>query len=79
VKKETADQFAVIKKLLKKARDVVIATDADREGEVFARELMTYCGYRGAIRRLWLSGLDEGSFRQGLQNILPCEKTEKLY
>ncbi|WP_192073419.1 DNA topoisomerase III (plasmid) [Pantoea agglomerans] len=79
VKKETADQFAVIKKLLKKAREVVIATDADREGEVIARELMTYCGYRGAIRRLWLSALDEGSIRQALQNMLPGEKTEKLY
>lgn len=79
VKKETADQFAVIKKLLKKAREVVIATDADREGEVIARELMTYCGYRGAIHRLWLSALDEGSIRQALQNMLPGEKTEKLY
>ena len=79
VKKETADQFAVIKKLLKTAREVVIATDADREGEVIARELMTYCGYRGAVRRLWLSALDEGSIRQALQNMLPGEKTEKLY
>lgn len=79
VKKETAAQFAVIKKLLKKAREVVIATDADREGEVIARELMTYCGYRGTIRRLWLSALDEGSIRQALQNMLPGEKTEKLY
>jgi DNA topoisomerase-3 len=34
---------------------VVIATDADHEGEVIARELLEYCRYSGAVRRLWLS------------------------
>lgn len=79
VKKETADQFRVIKKLLKQAQEVVIATDADREGEVIARELMEYCGYSGAVRRLWLSALDEGSIKKALSAMLPGEKTENLY
>lgn len=79
VKKDTADQFAVIKKLLKQASEVVIATDADREGEVIARELMEYCNYSGAVRRLWLSALDEASIKKALSEILPGEKTEKLY
>ncbi|KLU16107.1 MULTISPECIES: DNA topoisomerase [Xenorhabdus] len=59
VKKETAGQFAVVQQLLKQADEVIIATDADREGEVIARELLEYCHFTGPVRRLWLSALDE--------------------
>ncbi|XEV14904.1 toprim domain-containing protein (plasmid) [Vibrio alginolyticus] len=38
-------QFNVIKKLLASCSEVVIATDADREGEVIAREILEYVGY----------------------------------
>lgn len=79
VKPQIRDQFTVISKLLKQASEVIIATDADREGEVIARELLEYCGYRGAVRRLWLSALDEASVQEALANILPGEKTAKLY
>ncbi|ACR67567.1 DNA topoisomerase III [Edwardsiella ictaluri] len=79
VKPQTRDQFTVISKLLKQAGEVIIATDADREGEVIARELLAYCGYRGAVRRLWLSALDEASIREALAGILPGENTAKLY
>lgn len=79
VKPETRDQYTVISKLLRQASEVIIATDADREGEVIARELLDYCGYRGSVRRLWLSALDETSVRKALENILPGEKTAGLY
>lgn len=79
VKKETADQFAVVRSLLKQVDSVVIATDADREGEVIARELLEYCHFTGAVQRLWLSALDEASIRQALANKLPGEKTAALY
>ncbi|HBA9709284.1 TPA: DNA topoisomerase III [Escherichia coli] len=79
VKPQTKSQFMVISRLLKRASEVVIATDADREGEVIARELLTYCQYRGPVRRLWLSALDEASVREALANILPGEQTARLY
>ncbi|WP_237385439.1 DNA topoisomerase III [Xenorhabdus sp. Sc-CR9] len=79
VKKETADQFAVIKQLLKQADEVIIATDADREGEVIARELLEFCRFTGPVRRLWLSALDETSIRQALATLLPGEHTESLW
>ncbi|WP_250636956.1 DNA topoisomerase [Pseudomonas aeruginosa] len=56
VKPKTATQFKVVKALLAKATHLVIATDADREGELIAREIVELCGYRGPIERLWLSG-----------------------
>ncbi|WP_426576171.1 DNA topoisomerase III [Xenorhabdus stockiae] len=79
VKKEAADQFAVIRQLLKQVDEVIIATDADREGEVIARELLEYCRFTGAVRRLWLSALDDTSIRQALAAVLPGEQTEALY
>lgn len=72
-------QFRAIRDLLKQASEVIVSTDADREGEVIARELLEYCAYRGPVRRLWLSALDEASIRKGLANLLPGEKTALLY
>jgi len=79
VVKATEDQFAVIAKLLKQVDEVVIATDADREGEVIARELLDFCHWRGPVSRLWLSALDEPSIRAALGAIKPGEETLALY
>lgn len=79
VKPDTSHQFNVIAALLKQVDSVVIATDADREGEVIAREILDYCGFDGPVRRLWLSALDEASIRAALDNIRPGEHTEPLY
>jgi DNA topoisomerase-3 len=69
----------VIERLLKQARHVVIATDADREGEMIAREVMELCSYRGQVSRLWLSALDDASIRKALGQLKPGAETEKLY
>jgi DNA topoisomerase-3 len=57
----------------------VIATDADREGEMIARELVEHCRYRGPIQRLWLSALDDASIRKALARLLPGHETFSLY
>lgn len=79
VKPKTASQFKAVKGLLAQASEVVIATDADREGEMIARELLDYCRYRGAVQRLWLSALDEASIRKALGALRPGEATFSLY
>ena len=79
VKPESKAQFEVIRKLLLKADGVVIATDADREGEVIAREILDYCGYQGNVERLWLSALDETSIRAALAAIKPGHETYPYY
>lgn len=79
VKKDVSSMFKTISQLLKHASEVVIATDADREGEVIAREILDMCRYTGPIQRLWLSALDDASIRQALRSMLPGEKTEPLY
>jgi len=79
VKATTAAQFRVVKQLLAQATDLVIATDADREGEMIARELIDYCGYRGPIQRLWLSALNDASIRKALGALKPSGETLPLY
>ncbi|MBF0097793.1 MAG: DNA topoisomerase 3 [Magnetococcales bacterium] len=79
VRQEVMPQFRVIESLLRTSSEVVIATDADREGETIGRELLVECGYRGPVSRLWLSALDESSIRKALQAIRPGAQTEPLY
>ena len=78
-KKGAAKQLGVIKRLMKKARHVVIATDADREGEVIAREVMRVAKFKGEVSRLWLSALDDASIRKALKNVKSGKETETLY
>jgi DNA topoisomerase-3 len=79
VKPRTASQFKVVKQLLGKASELIIATDADREGEMIARELVEHCRYRGPVRRLWLSALDDVSIRKALADLRPGAETFPLY
>ncbi|MFW3895031.1 DNA topoisomerase III [Pseudomonas bharatica] len=79
VKPKTASQYKAVKRLLGEAAELVIATDADREGEMIARELVEHCRYRGPIRRLWLSALDDASIRKALAALKPGAETFSLY
>lgn len=79
VKPKTASQFKVVKQLLGKATELVIATDADREGELIAREIIELCGYRGKIQRLWLSALNDASIRKALGALKPSSETLPMY
>lgn len=79
VKSKTAAQFKTVQQLLAKASELVIATDADREGEMIAREIVELCGYRGPIQRLWLSALNDASIRKALGTLKPSAETLPLY
>ncbi|HBN8607107.1 TPA: DNA topoisomerase III [Pseudomonas aeruginosa] len=78
-KAATAAQFNVVQQLVAKAGELVIATDADREGEMIAREIIDLCGYRGPIQRLWLSALNDASIRKALSTLKPSAETMPLY
>ncbi len=77
--KKTSQQLTVIKKLLKQVNHVIIATDADREGDVIGREVLDFCHYQGKIERLWLSALDDQSIKQALKDIKPNSFSINLY
>jgi DNA topoisomerase-3 len=78
-KAATAAQFKSSSSSSAKAGELVIATDADREGEMIAREIIDLCGYRGPIQRLWLSALNDASIRKALGALKPSAETLPLY
>ncbi|WP_285374211.1 DNA topoisomerase III [Pseudomonas sp. lyk4-TYG-107] len=79
IKEHTKAQFKIVKQLLAQSSELVIATDADREGEMIAREVLELCRYRGSIQRLWLSALNEASIRKALDSLRPAADTLALY
>jgi DNA topoisomerase-3 len=78
-KESAIAQFKAIGELLKRCTELVIATDSDREGEMIAREIVEYFGYKGKISRLWLSALDPDSIRKALPKLKSDEETRSLY
>ena len=79
VRPKVKAQYKAIADLVAKTGHVVVATDADREGETIAREILDRCGYQGRISRLWLSALDDASIRTALDRLKPGTATELLY
>jgi DNA topoisomerase-3 len=73
------DQVRIIKKLLKDAHTVVIATDAGREGELIGREILEYCNFRGTVKRFWTSSLTDKDIRKALAALQPGVTKEPLY
>lgn len=75
----TKKQLKALGELLKKSNHVVVATDADREGDVIGREVLDYFGYKGKTERLWLSALDNASIKKALSQIRTGDSTIPLY
>ena len=78
--KGLAGQYRVIAGLLKSATEVVIATDAGREGELIARHIIVKSGYKGPIKRLWTSkALTPDVVRAEMKSLKDGKDFESLY
>jgi len=75
----SGQQVRKIKNLAKNASEIVISTDADREGELIAYEILNDIGWQGATRRLWLSDLTPAAVKTALSRLKPAEETKPLY
>ena len=77
----TKEQFHVIKKLMQRddVGNLVIATDAGREGELIARYIMTLAGWRKPFTRLWISSLTEEAIKDGFRALRPGQEYDRLY
>ena len=54
----------------KKVDEIIIATDADREGEAIGWEIVEFLGHKGKIRRAWFSaGVDPKSLKEAINNL----------
>ncbi|MBB1137982.1 type IA DNA topoisomerase [Myroides sp. WP-1] len=62
-------QLKVIDKLFKACAEIIVATDAGREGELIFRYIYQYLNCDKPFKRLWISSLTEKAIKDGLQNL----------
>ena len=79
--KQTGRQFHAVKELIfrKDVSDIIIATDAGREGELVARWILDKAGHQKPLKRLWISSVTDKAIREGFQNLRPGKSYEPLY
>ncbi|WAA09220.1 DNA topoisomerase III [Fervidibacillus albus] len=79
--KQTGHQFKAIENLAKRKDigEVIIATDAGREGELVARWILERIHWRKPIKRLWISSVTDRAIRDGFKNLKPGKQFENLY
>jgi DNA topoisomerase-3 len=78
---QTARQFKVVQSLMKRGdiSDLVIATDAGREGELVARWIMVKAGWKKPTKRLWISSQTDKAIKEGFAKLRPASDYDNLY
>lgn len=79
--KNTAKQFNAIKNLLNRndIKDIIIATDAGREGELVARWIIHKAHVKKPMKRLWISSVTDKAIKDGFKNLKNARDYEPLY
>ncbi|KKK36181.1 DNA topoisomerase III [Mesobacillus campisalis] len=79
--KQTSAQYKAVESLLKRKdiKEVIIATDAGREGELVARWILEKAGVRKSIKRLWISSQTDKAIKDGFKQLKPGQQFEALY
>ena len=72
-------QIKIIAHLFKESEQIIVATDAGREGELIFRYLYHYIGCTTPFVRLWISSLTDKAIREGLRNLEAGGKYDDLY
>ena len=78
---QTGKQYQAVKQQLfrKDVSDVIIATDAGREGELVARWILEKAGCRKPIRRLCISSVTDKAIREGFASLKNGHEYDNLY
>lgn len=78
---QTSKQFKAVSSLLSSAEvsDIVIATDAGREGELVARWIIQKANCRKPMRRLWTSSQTDKAIKEGFASLKPSSQYDNLY
>ncbi|MDM5287212.1 DNA topoisomerase III [Peribacillus frigoritolerans] len=81
VMKQTGKQFNTVKTQLNRSdvNEVIVATDAGREGELVARWIIDKAKVHKPIKRLWISSVTDKAIKDGFNNLKPGKAYEDLY
>lgn len=79
--KQTGKQFSNVKTQIhrKDVQEIVIATDAGREGELVARLILLKSGNKKPIKRLWISSVTDKAIREGFAHLKDGRAYDNLY
>ena len=79
--KQTGKQFNTVKSQLlrKDVNEIIVATDAGREGELVARWIIDKVRINKPIKRLWISSVTDKAIKDGFANLKPGKAYDNLY
>lgn len=79
--RQTTKQYQAVKAQIhrKDVGEIVIATDAGREGELVARLILKKAGSQKPVKRLWISSVTDKAIREGFANLKDGRDYENLY
>ncbi|MEK4877206.1 MULTISPECIES: DNA topoisomerase III [Paenibacillus] len=81
VLRETNQQYKAVQHLMKRQdiEELIVATDAAREGELLARWIMNMAGWKKPFRRLWISSQTDKAIKEGFAKLRPGREFDRLY
>lgn len=79
--KQTGKQYHAVKSQLQRndVSNIIIATDAGREGELVARWIIEKANVRKSIQRLWISSVTDKAIKEGFAKLKNGKAYENLY
>ncbi|MDR1772039.1 MAG: DNA topoisomerase III [Hungatella sp.] len=79
--KQTGKQYRVVKSQIRRADvgEIIIATDAGREGELVARLILEKAGNKKPIKRLWISSVTDKAIKEGFAKLKNGHEYDNLY
>lgn len=79
--KQTSKQYSSVKTQLfrKDVSEIIIATDAGREGELVARWILEKSGCHKPIKRLWISSVTDKAIKEGFARLKDGRDYNSLY
>ena len=79
--KQSSKQFNTVKELMSRqdVAEIIIATDAGREGELVARWIIEKAKVKKPLKRLWISSVTDKAIKEGFGSLKPGAAYENLY
>lgn len=79
--KQTSKQYNAVKSQLTRndVNEIIIATDAGREGELVARWIIERAKVNKPVKRLWISSVTDKAIKEGFANLKSGKAYENLY
>lgn len=79
--KQTGKQFNAVKSQLQRSDvgEVIIATDAGREGQLVAEWILAKAKVNKPTKRLWISSVTDKAIKDGFSNLNPNKNYANLY